>query len=138
MAKGFTPDPKPMRKPKRKRYDKPRTDAQKAATKRKRQKYLKRIAEKQEQFEADREFYVEIWNERPHVCEETGEALGNEPLIWMFDHVLEKGRPKYAHLRYEKQNIQLLSLVAHARKTNGYITDYQRNKIESTRKHFGL
>jgi hypothetical protein len=63
--------------------------------------------------ETDMLFYLEIWSERPHVCFECDGPLGDEPLLQYFHHVLEKGSPRYAHLRHEKMNIVLLDWVHH-------------------------
>ena len=37
-----------------------------------------------------REFFLSIWNKRPHYSEVSGKFLGNEPLSTMFHHILEK------------------------------------------------
>ncbi len=54
----------------------------------------------------DKEFYLEIWNERLHSCYETKMYLGEEPLITMFHHVLCK--ELYPQFRHCKWNIVLL------------------------------
>lgn len=59
----------------------------------------------------DWNFYLSIWNERPHKCEETGRPLGWEPLTTMFHHILEK--ENYPQYRYEKWNIALLHPDVH-------------------------
>lgn len=64
----------------------------------------------------DAAFYFEIWMERPHICENCSCDLGNKPLSLYFDHILEKGNPKYAHLRHEKGNISLLCWDCHTNK----------------------
>ena len=62
-------------------------------------------------------FYFEIWSERPHECYNCGKNLGVRPLTLYFDHILEKGNPKYEHLRYEKENICLLCWDCHTNKS---------------------
>lgn len=64
-----------------------------------------------EEREKDLAFYQEIWDERPHYCYETGQWLGNEPLTVFFHHLLEK--EMYPELRYEKENVVLVSWRTH-------------------------
>lgn len=54
---------------------------------------------------------AEIWQEREHVCHETGEKLYGEPLKSYFHHVLEK--EMYPQFRYEKWNMVLVSVATH-------------------------
>jgi len=61
----------------------------------------------------DKEFFLEIWNSRPHVCFETGEYLGNEPLTVYFHHVLEKAI--YPEYRYCDWNIVLVTWEVHSK-----------------------
>lgn len=82
-----------------------------------------------------RNFFLEIWNNRPHRCENCREWLGNEPLSYMFDHLLEKS--KYPDLRFEKDNIMLVCLECHDNKTRGNITEFVKNRIEKVRNKFG-
>ena len=57
------------------------------------------------------EFFVEIWNERPHKSEVSGTYLGNEPLSTFFHHILPKN--KYPEARLDEENIILLTLNEH-------------------------
>ena len=58
-------------------------------------------------------FFLEIWNERTHICFETGEPIYGEPLTLYFHHVLEKAiHKKY---RYKKWNIVLVSHMTHSK-----------------------
>lgn len=66
----------------------------------------------------DKKFFEEIWNERPHFCENCNAYLGDEPLSIFFDHLLEKST--FPALRYIKENIMLLCWQDHADKTNGH------------------
>lgn len=61
--------------------------------------------------EAMRQFFVDIWNERPHYSEVSGDYLGKEPLSTYFHHILPK--VKYPDMAYEKSNIILLTLHEH-------------------------
>ncbi len=71
----------------------------------------KRLGERKLASAKDKEFFAEIWDERPHICFESGEYLGNEPFTLYFHHVLEK--EMYEQYRYEKWNIVLLTWVNH-------------------------
>ena len=80
-------------------------------------------------------FFLQIWNGRKeHKCENCGKWLGNEPLSYMFDHLLEKS--KYPELKHEEENIMLVCLECHDNKTRGFLTDLVRAKIDDVRKKF--
>ena len=79
-------------------------------------------------------FFKELWTRRRHNCENCGKWLGNEPLSYMFDHVLEKS--KYPELTLEEENIMFLCLECHDSKTRGFITEKIRAKIEEVKKKF--
>ena len=79
-------------------------------------------------------FFKELWKKRRHNCENCGKWLGNEPLSYMFDHVLEKS--KYPQLILEEDNIMFLCLECHDSKTRGFITEKIRAKIEELKKKF--
>ncbi|MEK6879613.1 MAG: HNH endonuclease signature motif containing protein [Nanoarchaeota archaeon] len=87
------------------------------------------------QLHDDWHFYLEIWNERPHLCENCGQWLGNEPLTLYFDHLLEKS--KYPDLRYEKENIMLLCWQDHSSKTNGFPPEKVKQNIIKICEKFG-
>ena len=82
-------------------------------------KPLKRAAIKKSKLNVEREYkdnkmwelFLEIWKERPHKSEVSGKWLGNEPLSYMFDHLLEK--ETYPNIKYEKWNIALVTLEEH-------------------------
>lgn len=52
-----------------------------------------------------KELFKEIWQERPHVCENCGYSIP-KPLAHNFAHIKSKGA--YPELKYDKDNIQLL------------------------------
>ena len=79
-------------------------------------------------------FFMEIWKERPHVCEHCGRSLGREPLSYMFDHILEKS--KHQNLSFEKDNIWLVCLECHDNKTRGILTDKYKEKINFVKTKF--
>lgn len=80
-------------------------------------------------------FFLQVWkNRKQHDCENCGKWLGNEPLSYMFDHLLEKS--KFPELKYEEDNIMLVCLECHDNKTRGFLTDLVRAKIEEVKKKF--
>lgn len=76
-------------------------------------KQTKILGEKKSLQIKDWEFYLEIWDEREHVCFETDQYLGNEPQTLFFHHVLEKGIRRYKKYRHCKWNIVLISWQVH-------------------------
>lgn len=63
-------------------------------------------------FAADKEFYAEIWNSSPHICQECGKKLGKEPLTLFFHHLL----PKRSHpeFRHTHENVMVLCPDCHS------------------------
>jgi len=57
------------------------------------------------------EFFISIWNKRPHKSEISGEWLGNEALSIFFHHILEKN--KYPEAMYDEENIILVTWEEH-------------------------
>ena len=81
-------------------------------------------------------FFLQVWNKKQkHECENCGKWLGNEPLSYMFDHLLEKN--KYPELKYTEENIMLVCLECHDNKTRGFLTDLVKEKIKIVREKFG-
>lgn len=77
-------------------------------------------------------FFYSIWRKRKnHKCEMCGKWLGNEPLSYMFDHILEKS--KYPELKYEEDNIAYLCLLCHDSKTRGFPSEEYLKKIQETK-----
>jgi hypothetical protein len=76
-------------------------------------KQVLKIKDKKELSEKDKLFYQEIWNEREHICFETGIYLGDESKTLFFHHVLEKGTRAYKAYRHCKWNIVLISWQVH-------------------------
>ena len=86
-------------------------------------------------YKLQREMFLNIWKKRAHRCENCDAHLGNEPLSYMFDHVLEKS--KYPDLRYEEENICMLCLDCHNNKTNCKLSDFMKEKIKKVKQIFG-
>lgn len=61
--------------------------------------------------ETMRNLFLEIWKERKHYSEVSGDYLGGEALSTFFHHILPKS--KYPELQYDKSNIILLTLLEH-------------------------
>lgn len=59
----------------------------------------------------EREMFLEIWEERPHVCKNCGRHLGNEPRAHYFSHIHSKGA--HPELRLKKSNVDLLCYDCH-------------------------
>ena len=83
------------------------------------------------------DFFALIWKKRPiHKCATCGKWLGNEPLSYMFDHILEKS--KYPQLKYEEDNLQYLCLLCHDNKGRGFYPEELKIKIEFLKKKYNL
>lgn len=83
----------------------------------------------------DRELYMEIWNERLHVCYSCGTSI-IEPKTYNFHHLLEKGKERYKHLRHEKDNIMILCANCHCSTTNGFPPSEVLKQTQIAFKHF--
>lgn len=104
----------------------------------KRSKGLKRTRKPidQESLNKMRDFFLSIWSKRLHNCESCNKWLGNEPLSYMFDHLLEKS--SHPELKYEEENIMLVCLDCHTNKGNGFPSDITKLRIEKVKKLFGI
>lgn len=70
--------------------------------------------------------FKEIWDERPHICINCKENLGNEMRTWFFSHI--KNKKHYPQLRLDKNNIQLLCLKCHHEYDNGTRESYYKRQ----------
>ena len=59
-----------------------------------------------------KDFFLEIWREKPHYSEISGQFLGNEPKTLYFHHLLLKS--KYPEAMYDRENIVLLTAEEHS------------------------
>lgn len=78
------------------------------------------------------DFYMEIWKERPHVSEVSGDPLGRTPKSWMFEHLLEKS--KHPELRFVKKNVILCTFAEHEVKTMGNPLPKHKELIDKAKK----
>ena len=69
------------------------------------------LVAKRDMFVQIRNLFLEIWKERKHYSEVSGDYLGGEALSTFFHHILPKS--KYPELEYDKSNIILLTLDEH-------------------------
>jgi 5-methylcytosine-specific restriction endonuclease McrA len=93
-----------------------RTDKKPKTLKKRTEKGQEKKELKKALFPNDMAFYLRIWMKRPHECYNCGKNLGIKPLTLYFDHILEKGNPKYEHLRHVEENICLLCWDCHTNK----------------------
>ena len=60
-----------------------------------------------------RDMLIEIWAEREHISELSGQHLGDDMSVWFFAHILPKGT--YPDMKLNKDNIMLLTPEEHYR-----------------------
>ena len=77
-----------------------------------------------------REFFMSIWNQKPHRSELSGDYLGKEPMSTYFHHILPK--EKYPEACLDEENIVLLSLLEHSNVENDM---YKYEEINNRRKN---
>lgn len=87
--------------------------------------------------ETMRNFFLEIWKERKHYSEVSGDYLGKEPLSTFFHHILPK--EKYPDEAYDKSNIILLTFSEHESVENDmYKYDIINEKRKELMKKYNL
>ena len=59
----------------------------------------------------ERQMFLEIWEERSHICENCKKNLGGEPKAQFFSHI--KPKSTHPHLRLKKGNVRLLCFDCH-------------------------
>jgi len=64
-----------------------------------------------------KKMFLEIWEERPHVCDLCFKHLGNEPMAYHFSHILGKGA--YPRIKLLKENIMLNHFECHRKWDQG-------------------
>ena len=95
---------------------------------------LKNELKKEETRKLHSWFLSDIWEKRPHYCEECNKWLGEEPLSIFFDHLIEKS--SYPEFTYEINNIFLCCGECHTRRTNGFPYPKHKKAIEEAKKRF--
>jgi hypothetical protein len=66
---------------------------------------------KQKPKKEQKDMFLQIWEEREHISELSGEYLGEEPNVWYFAHILGKGA--YPQAKHDKENIMLVTQKEH-------------------------
>ena len=64
-----------------------------------------------------KELFLTIWKQRPHRSAVSGDHLGQEPLAWMFSHILPKGM--WPEGKLDPDNVVLMTLEEHQQWENG-------------------
>lgn len=59
----------------------------------------------------EKKLFLEIWDERPHVCTNCRLPLGDEPMVHYFSHHFSKGA--HPEIRLAKWNITILCKECH-------------------------
>jgi len=71
------------------------------------------IRKQKEKLEKRNTFFTDIWNNRPHRCEITGQKLFNPINSMYFHHILPKSKWEIAE--FDEENIILLQPEIHAK-----------------------
>lgn len=71
----------------------------------------KRTPKRNNSDSGEKRLFIEIWNERPHVCSHCGKKLPEQPLVTFFSHIKSKGA--YPELRLCKSNIEIVCTECH-------------------------
>ena len=77
-----------------------------------------------------RQFFLSIWDKRPHRSEVSGAYLGSEPMSTYFHHILPK--EKYPEACLDEENIILLTLEEHSNVENDM---YRYEEVNKRRNH---
>lgn len=77
-------------------------------------------------------FYKQIWEERKHYSEVSGEWLGDVPKLIFFEHLLEKSA--YPQFKYERRNVILCTANEHHLKSGGYPLEKHKELINKAKK----
>lgn len=110
------------------RFHAPKTSIKKACPMpRKKTGIEKLISDHADYFMKRDSFFMDIWAAKIHRCEICGTSLGHSPASYMFDHLLEKS--KYPELEFEADNIALVCLSCHDKKTRGFVSAEYQEKI---------
>lgn len=76
----------------------------------------KQLTQKAAELEKMHQFFNDIWNNRFHISEVSGDRLGHEPLTVYFHHILPKSKYKIA--KFDEDNIILLTFDEHQKIEN--------------------
>lgn len=74
----------------------------------------------------EKQLFIEIWNQRPHMCINCNTWLGNDPCAHFFSHI--KSKKQHPELRLVKTNIELLCFDCHYERDHGTKEKFERRK----------
>ncbi len=74
----------------------------------------------------EREVFLQIWEEREHICEHCCDQLGDEPLAQFFSH--KKSKKTYPELRLLKEWIDLFCFDCHYCRDHGTQAQFDARK----------
>jgi len=80
-----------------------------------------------------RQFFMSIWDKKPHRSEVSDVYLGKEPMSTYFHHILPKS--KYPEACFDEENIILLTLEEHSNVENDM---YRYEEVNERRKQLNL
>jgi 5-methylcytosine-specific restriction endonuclease McrA len=98
----------------------------------------KHIADRKLEGEKLWQLFEEHWKLKPHVCQSCECRIPGENKSIYHDHLLEHGRERYAHLKFEIANLLLVCFDCHTKKTNGYPTEKHKEAIETAKTIFNI
>ncbi len=101
-----------------------------------RKKTIEELEDIRVQQQRDEAFYSALWASKPHKCQICDSKLTGEINRCYFDHILEK--QTYKHLRYEEDNIAIVCMDCHSRKTAGFINEDYRKIINEAKIRFNV
>lgn len=69
---------------------------------------------RKEDMERQWEVFMEVWNEREHICFESNQLIKGSPSPINFHHILEKSTHRYKKYMFCKWNIVIVTPEVHA------------------------
>jgi len=79
------------------------------------------------------DMFMEIWDEKPHNCENCRCNLGDKPEAFMFSHIITKG--SNSSLRLVKDNIEVLCYSCHQKWEFGDLDTKRSFKASKTKRN---
>jgi len=81
--------------------------------------------------------FEEHWEKKPHRCEQCGEGIWGENKTLYHHHLLQKGLPRYEHLKYEYSNLMMLCWQCHSN-VDSNPGDKVIERTQQAHKQFGV
>jgi 5-methylcytosine-specific restriction endonuclease McrA len=98
----------------------------------------KHLIDRKEEGEKLWQLFEEHWRIKPHICQSCNCKLFGENKSIYHDHLLEHGRERYEHLKFEMDNLFLVCFDCHTKKGNGYPEELHQKAIENAKKMFDV